>query len=65
MRIICGAYADLSTMRQVGMGIGPVPWLAMVQWCEYHRVEHEAAKHMIRVLRAVDAETLRRARANR
>lgn len=42
------------------MGAGPVPWLAMVAWCEYHHLERDVADHVINVVRSVDAETMRR-----
>lgn len=60
--IICRAYSELSSCRAVGMTIGPIPWLAMLEWCRYHRLDRDVANHLIRILRIADAETLRRLR---
>jgi hypothetical protein len=54
------AYSELSSCRSIGMSLGPIPWTAMVQWCAYHNLDRGVANHLIRVLRLVDQETLRR-----
>jgi hypothetical protein len=60
MAIMVRAYSELSTTRAFGMSLGPIPWTAMVQWCEYHDLERPVATHLIEVLRYIDADTLRR-----
>lgn len=55
------AYVELSTCRSVGFGIGPIPWLAMLEWARHHELDREVTEHLITVLRIIDAETLRRA----
>lgn len=61
MRIMARAYSELSTTRGVGMTIGPIPWTAMLEWCRWHGLDRDLTDHVVRVLRLVDAETLRRA----
>jgi hypothetical protein len=61
LAIMCRAYVELSTCRSNGMSIGPISWLAMVEWARYHELDRHITDHLIRVLRLVDAETLRRA----
>lgn len=62
-RIMARAYSELSTCRSGGFSVGPIPWMAMVHWCEYHRLEPDVADHLIAVIREVDAVTLRRERS--
>lgn len=54
------AYMELSTCRVVGMTVGPIPWTAMLEWCQFHNLDRDVAKHLIRVLMCVDAEYARR-----
>ena len=41
--------------------MGPIPWTAIVKWCELHDLDREVTAKVITVIRIVDAETLRRA----
>ncbi|HEU4727689.1 MAG TPA: hypothetical protein VFT22_07365 [Kofleriaceae bacterium] len=50
------AWSDLSTCRAIGMTVGPVPWTAIVAWCDFHGLDHEATELMIYVIRALDNE---------
>lgn len=59
--MLCRAYSELSTCRVSGMGLGPIPWTAIVKWCEVHDLDAQVAAKVILVIRIVDAETLRRA----
>jgi hypothetical protein len=60
--IMVRAYKELSTCRSFGWGLGPIPWLAMLEWCRYHQLKPHVTDHLIHVLQLVDAETLRRER---
>lgn len=42
------------------MTLGPIPWTAMVLWCDRHGLDRDVANHLIAVVRLVDRETLRR-----
>lgn len=42
------------------MGIGPIPWTAMIEWCRHHDLRRDITDHLIAVLRFVDNETLLR-----
>lgn len=61
IRIMVRAYSELSSCRNVGMGIGPIPWTAMLEWCRHHNLRRDVSNHLINVLRLVDADTLRKA----
>lgn len=54
-------YVDLSSCRSMGWSMGPIPWTAMVQWCDHHNLERDVADFVVSVMRLVDADTLRRA----
>ncbi len=45
------------------MGMGPIPWTAMLEWCRYYSMNRESTSHMINVVRRVDNVMLRRAAA--
>ncbi len=45
------------------MALGPIPWTAMLDWCNYHHVARELVQHVVTVMRLVDQETMRRAAA--
>lgn len=61
MEAMVAAYVEVSTDRcPVGMGIGPVRTSAISEWCDRRGLDHDVAEHLRRVLRVVDAETLRR-----
>lgn len=58
MRVLMRGFSDLSTERQIGMGVGPIPWSAMLKWCEVHRIYDDARDHAIAVWRSVDVMVL-------
>lgn len=35
------AFSELSTCRQIGMGVGPIPWTAIVQYQDRHNLKEE------------------------
>lgn len=45
------------------MAVGPIPWTAMRDWCEFNRIDEEAARILIRVLRTLDIEQAEARRA--
>jgi hypothetical protein len=60
-----GAWFDLSTARAIGMAAGPIPWSAIVQWCQFHQLDREASMILIHVIRQVDNERAEAAEARR
>ena len=49
------AYQDLTSDRDVGMGVGPIPWLSMSEWGSRHRVRGDDFERLVYILRAMDA----------
>lgn len=63
---MAAAYSELSTCRPfTGFGIGPIPATAVWMWADRHGLDGELAKHLMAVVRRVDAEALRRAAKER
>lgn len=58
--IMARAFAELSSCRVNGLGIGPIPWTAMVEWARYHNLTREITTHLINVLRFADDAWIRR-----
>lgn len=50
------AWGDLSTCRPIGMTVGPIPWTAIVQWCEFHGLDDEASAVLVHVIRTLDIQ---------
>lgn len=48
------AFWDLNTCRQAGMGIGPIPWLAVEAYCDRLGLDDEAREDMHALVRAMD-----------
>jgi hypothetical protein len=50
------AWNDLSTCRPIGMATGPIPWTAIVAWCEFHQLDRDVAAAVIYVVRSIDLQ---------
>ena len=50
------AWSDLGTCRAIGMALGPIPWTAIVAWCEFHELDREASVTLVQVIRQLDHE---------
>lgn len=48
------AFWELSTTRQFGMGVGPIPWNRMVQYAQFHELEEDVARAFVQVMREMD-----------
>ena len=48
------AFGDLSTERQIGMSLGPIPRSSMASYANESGLYGDAAEHFMSVLRAVD-----------
>lgn len=48
------AFYDLSTCRNIGQILGPIPWNIIVQYAEYSGLEIDMTDLFIRVMRSLD-----------
>ncbi len=49
------AFQDLSSDRDVGMGVGPIPWSAMSAWGARNRIRGDDFERLVLVLRGLDS----------
>lgn len=49
-----GAFWVLSTSRQVGFGLGPIPWNRIHQYATVKRLDEEATELFVEVILAMD-----------
>lgn len=54
------AFNDLSGDRDIGMGIGPIPWCAIHDWAVRHQVYEEDFDRLVLILRGLDAVFMER-----
>lgn len=48
------AFVELSTDRQSGMSVGPIPWSSIDRYACRHEIEGEAFEYLVRMVRALD-----------
>lgn len=48
------AFYDLSTCRDSGFGIGPIPWTAIVKYIEFYNLDPDLAEPFIDIIREMD-----------
>jgi hypothetical protein len=61
MAMCVEAWHDLHSERPLGMaGAGLIPWRAMLEWARFHRLDREATKVVITVLRKLDHDRAER-----
>jgi hypothetical protein len=48
------AFAELSTDRQSGTSIGPIPWSSIDRYASRYGIEDDAFEYLIRMVRALD-----------
>ena len=36
--------------------MGPIPWTAIVAWCEFHELDRESSVTLVQVIRQLDNE---------
>lgn len=49
------AFSDLSSDRQVGFGIGPIPWTAIDRYAERRQIDDtDEYDRFLRLIRAMD-----------
>ena len=59
-RFLASAYSELATERRSGMGMGPIPWSSMIDWCRYHGLDRDVSDHLVHVIARVDGIIRRR-----
>lgn len=47
------------------MVAGWIPWDSMVAWCDFHALDYEAARILIRVIRQLDIDRAEREESDR
>lgn len=52
-------FSELSTCRQVGESAGPIPWLAINEYCAYHHLVDEQREDFEWFVTRLDAEYLK------
>lgn len=50
------AWSDLSTCRQIGMALGPIPITAIYEWADRKGFDDEAREIMTHVIRQLDVD---------
>ena len=53
------AFADLSTERQIGMSLGPIPRSQIMEYAAEHRLGADAKDRLIEIIRTMDNEYLK------
>ena len=48
------AFHELNTCRPVGLGLGEIPWTAIVQYAEYYDLEEYLSDLFLQVIRDMD-----------
>lgn len=48
------AFNDLSTERQFGMGVGPIPFFQIVRYCKYYSLCEEMSYRLINIIQRID-----------
>jgi hypothetical protein len=48
------AFFDLDAERSMGMGIGRIPWSAILQYATYYELDEEQTDRLFYFIRAID-----------
>jgi len=48
------SFHDLSTCRVSGMGVGSIPWTAMIQYASWYGLEKDVTEAFVDIMRAMD-----------
>lgn len=58
MTIAIEGWKKLGTCRQIGMNVGPIPWVAFDRWATRRGLDADAAELVWEVISALDADYL-------
>lgn len=47
-------FLDLTTSRSVGMGVGPIPWKVIFDYCQAYGMSIEQTEDMVFLIREMD-----------
>lgn len=53
------AFTDLSTCRQIGMSVGPIPYTAIIEYSRVHGFDYETSQLLLRYISEMDSAYLR------
>ena len=53
------AFRELSTCRDVGMGLGEIPWTAIIEYAEKERLDDDGTLLLRKVMRGMDTAYLK------
>lgn len=48
------AFFDLSTCRQMGMGLGPIPWDKILMYAKFNGLDEDVTEAFIVIIRELD-----------
>lgn len=51
-------FLDLTSMRQIGMGMGPIPFLSMVEYCIIHGIDGDQREDFLWIVSRLDRKYL-------
>jgi hypothetical protein len=54
MQLYLLGFAELTTCRQIGMGVGPIPWTAIQKYIEVSEFDDEEAYEFHEIIRHMD-----------
>lgn len=54
LELFFGAFLELSSCRFIGLEEGPIPWLAIHQYCQAYRIRGEQREDMFLHIRSMD-----------
>jgi hypothetical protein len=49
------AFQDLSSDRDIGMGVGPIPWSSIHEWGRRNHIYGDDFERLVQVIRGLDA----------
>ena len=60
LRLFSDAFHDLNSDRSFGMSMGPIPRMAMIDYCKAYELDDEATEDLIYFVSAMDQLFLKR-----
>lgn len=59
LQLFLSGFLELNDERQIGFGAGPIPWHAILAYCQEHEIVGEQAEDFFYFVKQLDAEYLR------
>lgn len=59
------AWDRLGSERQIGMAVGPIPWRAVRDWCEFHQFDYAETMQIDYVINKLDNDRMEAEAAKR